>query len=191
MRCPCGSEVNYDQCCGRYVSGGAEPPTAEALMRSRYVAYVRNDIGYVARTTAGEALRTFDARAARAWSAAATWIGLQVLATDRGGAKDNEGTVEFVATYRQNGEIVAHRERSRFQRAEHGEWRFVEGSAGSREVGGDRRLRPQPGEPLSSEKPRIFAAEAPKAGRNDPCVCGSGKKFKKCCGAASGAPGGA
>ena len=23
----------------------------------------------------------------------------------------------------------------------------------------------------------------PKAGRNDPCPCGSGKKFKKCCGA--------
>jgi len=26
--------------------------------------------------------------------------------------------------------------------------------------------------------------EAPKVGRNDPCVCGSGKKYKKCCGAA-------
>ncbi|MBC8391880.1 MAG: SEC-C domain-containing protein, partial [Deltaproteobacteria bacterium] len=22
---------------------------------------------------------------------------------------------------------------------------------------------------------------APKVGRNDPCPCGSGKKFKKCC----------
>ncbi|EGR3250064.1 hypothetical protein DLH78_25640, partial [Vibrio parahaemolyticus] len=21
-----------------------------------------------------------------------------------------------------------------------------------------------------------------KVGRNDPCICGSGKKFKKCCG---------
>jgi tetratricopeptide (TPR) repeat protein len=26
---------------------------------------------------------------------------------------------------------------------------------------------------------------APKVGRNDPCPCGSGKKFKKCCGSAS------
>lgn len=25
--------------------------------------------------------------------------------------------------------------------------------------------------------------EEPKTGRNDPCPCGSGKKFKKCCGA--------
>jgi preprotein translocase subunit SecA len=24
--------------------------------------------------------------------------------------------------------------------------------------------------------------EAPKVGRNDPCPCGSGKKFKQCCG---------
>jgi uncharacterized protein YecA (UPF0149 family) len=26
------------------------------------------------------------------------------------------------------------------------------------------------------------AAAAQKVGRNDPCPCGSGKKFKKCCG---------
>jgi uncharacterized protein len=24
-----------------------------------------------------------------------------------------------------------------------------------------------------------------KVGRNDPCLCGSGKKFKKCCGSAA------
>ena len=28
--------------------------------------------------------------------------------------------------------------------------------------------------------------DTPKVGRNDPCPCGSGKKFKKCCGADSG-----
>ena len=26
-----------------------------------------------------------------------------------------------------------------------------------------------------------FAHPTPKVGRNDPCPCGSGKKFKKCC----------
>lgn len=30
--------------------------------------------------------------------------------------------------------------------------------------------------------PETFRHEGPKAGRNDPCICGSGKKFKKCCG---------
>ena len=31
--------------------------------------------------------------------------------------------------------------------------------------------------------PILTAKVAPKVGRNDPCTCGSGKKFKKCCGA--------
>ena len=30
--------------------------------------------------------------------------------------------------------------------------------------------------------PQPYVREQPKVGRNEPCVCGSGKKFKKCCG---------
>ncbi|NBC14099.1 MAG: hypothetical protein GVY09_12290, partial [Gammaproteobacteria bacterium] len=50
----------------------------------------------------------------------------------------------------------------------------------------------------SSRDPRSIAPGAPpprvqepvvrataKVGRNDPCPCGSGKKYKKCCGAPS------
>jgi hypothetical protein len=36
---------------------------------------------------------------------------------------------------------------------------------------------------VEEEEPAAPAAAAVKAGRNDPCPCGSGKKFKKCCGA--------
>jgi hypothetical protein len=36
----------------------------------------------------------------------------------------------------------------------------------------------------SEASPPPAARSAPKPGRNDPCPCGSGKKFKKCCGAA-------
>ncbi len=32
------------------------------------------------------------------------------------------------------------------------------------------------------EKTSHTVVKAPKVGRNDPCPCGSGKKFKKCCG---------
>jgi len=32
------------------------------------------------------------------------------------------------------------------------------------------------------EKAKTIIREMPKVGRNDPCPCGSGKKFKKCCG---------
>lgn len=35
----------------------------------------------------------------------------------------------------------------------------------------------------AKEKPVVHTV--PKLGRNDPCFCGSGKKFKKCCGASS------
>ena len=31
-------------------------------------------------------------------------------------------------------------------------------------------------------KPKVIA-KSEKVGRNDPCPCGSGKKYKKCCGA--------
>jgi preprotein translocase subunit SecA len=34
----------------------------------------------------------------------------------------------------------------------------------------------------STEKVRQIKLETPKVGRNDPCPCGSGKKYKKCCG---------
>ena len=35
------------------------------------------------------------------------------------------------------------------------------------------------GQQLSSV--RTFRRDAPKVGRNEPCPCGSGKKFKHCC----------
>ncbi|HNM44369.1 YchJ family metal-binding protein, partial [Plasticicumulans sp.] len=41
--CPCGSGRAFADCCSPYLAGSAEPPTAEALMRSRYSAFVRRD----------------------------------------------------------------------------------------------------------------------------------------------------
>ncbi|MFA5161585.1 MAG: preprotein translocase subunit SecA [Elusimicrobiales bacterium] len=46
---------------------------------------------------------------------------------------------------------------------------------------------PQPRAPRPAARPERkpaakSAPEAPKTGRNDPCPCGSGKKYKKCCG---------
>jgi uncharacterized protein len=40
-------------------------------------------------------------------------------------------------------------------------------------------------EPLEDEDefyPETFVRAEPKVGRNEPCPCGSGKKYKKCCG---------
>ena len=178
MRCPCGSDNGFDRCCGPYLSGEAEPPTAEALMRSRYVAYTRGDIAYIARTTAPELLAGFDAPSARTWAAEATWLGLRVVMTEGGGAEDTVGEVEFVATYRQGGATIAHHERSRFRRTGRGEWKFVAGRAVPPVAVESRSFAAS-----AAEKQPTFASAAQKIGRNDPCACGSGKKFKKCCGA--------
>ncbi len=42
---------------------------------------------------------------------------------------------------------------------------------------------PQSKESVEETVTATFRRDQPKTGRNDPCPCGSGKKFKKCCGA--------
>jgi hypothetical protein len=55
----------------------------------------------------------------------------------------------------------------------------------------DEELRTPPGSPAPSSEaaapappaaPKPLRRDAPRVGRNDPCPCGSGKKYKKCCG---------
>jgi len=48
-------------------------------------------------------------------------------------------------------------------------------------VGGPRTAAPAAPEP----PPQTFVRDQPKVGRNDPCPCGSGKKYKKCHGASA------
>lgn len=50
-------------------------------------------------------------------------------------------------------------------------------------------MKAAPGDAAQPQQPEIqipktVRREAPKVGRNDPCPCGSGKKFKQCCGKA-------
>ncbi|WP_315770675.1 MULTISPECIES: YchJ family protein [unclassified Bradyrhizobium] len=164
MQCPCGSGFPYDRCCGRYLQGDDRPPTAEALMRSRYTAYTRGDIGYIESTLAADRRSAFDAAAARTWATRATWLGLRIVSSVRGQPGDADGVVSFVATYREAGKTIEHHEVSQFRRDDDGAWRFVEGDA--------RAVVTQPKR----------AAATAKVGRNDPCPCGSGKKYKFCCG---------
>jgi SEC-C motif domain protein len=157
--CPCGSGATLEACCGKF-HAGTPAPTAEALMRSRYSAYVLGDIDYLVRTHHLPKGEEVDRETAERWSKESEWLGLEVLATEKGGPEDSEGMVEFAARYRAGGSEHRHHERSTFRRIG-GEWRFIDG----------REVRPPP---VRSEK----------IGRNDPCPCGSGKKYKRCHGAA-------
>ena len=158
--CPCKSGKPFGECCSPVIAGMAKAETAEQVMRARYTSYVIGDIRYL-KTSATQAVQSeFDEESSKAWSAAAQWHGLEIIRNEGGGKDDTTGVVEFRALYTANDEFCNHHEVSQFVK-EGGEWKFADGT-------------------LVGEKPIV--REEPKVGRNDPCPCGSGKKYKKCCG---------
>jgi len=161
--CPCGSGKDYDACCGPVIAG-APAATAEALMRSRYTAYARGQVDHILATYTPQAGRNVDRASTEKWSKESTWLGLTVVGTEGGGPDDKQGTVQFIARYRQgaDGAELTHAERATFvRRPGDGRWLYSEGKV----LG----------------IPTVHREEHP--GRNDPCSCGSGKKYKKCHGA--------
>jgi SEC-C motif-containing protein len=156
--CPCGSEAAFSDCCDKFLSGRAKAPTAELLMRARYSAFVKGNIDFIERTHDPKTREGFDRAAATKWSKESKWLGLRILATKDGLEKDDHGVVRFIAGFEQGEHEYRHDEIASF-RKEKGEWLFVDGL---------------------SPKPETFTKSGPDVGRNDPCHCGSGKKFKKC-----------
>lgn len=171
--CPCGSGQKYKECCEPFLKGSAFPETAEQLMRSRYCAYTLVDVDYLKKTLAPESRTDFDAANTKTWAEQSQWKGLSILSTEKGTAVDKKGTVEFVAKFEQNGQVIEHHEVSQFRKNDKGQWFFVDGEAHTHKEGEGHHHHP---------KQHTVVREEPKIGRNDPCSCGSGKKFKKCCG---------
>ncbi len=158
--CPCGSGKLMSECCGPIIDGARLAETAEQLMRARYTAYAVDNIDFLYNSSGPQVRAEFDAESSRRWAEGAEWQGMDVLATEAGGPDDQEGVVEFIARYRVKTTDFEHHERSIFQRVE-GEWKFIDGEL---------------------VKPKPIQRDPAKVGRNDPCPCGSGKKYKKCCG---------
>ncbi len=158
--CPCGSEQPFSACCQPFLDGAQAAPTAEALMRSRYTAYAKTEIGYIHDTTHVSQRAKFNREDSAAWSERADWHSLEIVRTEGGGPDDTDGIVEFVAQYREKGKMCRHHEVAEFKKEEQ-KWFFVDG----RSPGPVQTIR-----------------KGPKIGRNQPCSCGSGKKYKKCCG---------
>ncbi|MEQ1789644.1 MAG: YchJ family protein [Rickettsiales bacterium] len=155
--CPCGSGKSYDHCCNLYISGRQIPLTPEALMRSRYTAFTKANIDYIERTMKAPALNDFNQLDALAFAKDNQWIKLEVV---RSSQQKSQGIVEFIAHFTRDGEHHVLHEISEFH-LDDGQWFYIDGTT--------------PGQ----QKPYV-ASE--KIGRNDPCLCGSGKKHKKCCG---------
>lgn len=155
--CPCQSGKTYQQCCESYILGTSAAPTAVALMRSRYTAYTLENREYLMATWDPETVPvdlTFQGNTV-------AWTGLEILSQKDGQENDTRGEVEFQAHFRSGNQTSRMRENSRFKKIAD-RWLYIDGEV-------DR-------------SPNKTVATQRKVGRNEPCPCGSGKKFKKCCG---------
>ena len=124
--CPCGNGQPYDRCCGRHLDGGEPAPSAEALMRSRYCAYVKRREDYLLATWHAA---TRPVSLDLAVEVPPQWLGLDVRRHDPQDA--DHATVEFVARYKINGRAHRLHETSRFVR-EDGRWLYVDGAVGGK-----------------------------------------------------------
>ncbi|MEE1475214.1 YchJ family metal-binding protein [Fusobacterium sp.] len=136
----------------------SEIKTAEELMRARYHAYETCDMEFIKESHDPDNTDGIDWAECEKWARESQWLGLEILSTTKGGENDNDGIVEFKATYIENGKTIVHHERSYFVK-KNGVWFY------------------QKWLPITSTR-----INENKIGRNDPCPCGSGKKYKKCCG---------
>jgi SEC-C motif-containing protein len=127
--CPCGSHKRYLECCGACIRKKISAETPEALMRSRYTAYVENDIQYIQKTMRGLALSNFNKREAKK---KVEWIGLEVMNASIDSDNPEIGFVEFKVKYKLGKqEVGVIHEKSEFHRIE-GRWYYM---GGEHEVG--------------------------------------------------------
>jgi SEC-C motif domain protein len=158
MSIPYEDEEKLKAYCAPFIRGEAAPKTAADLMASRYVAYAQRNVDYIIATHEPATREDTDREATAEWANNANFHGLTILSTVAGGPEDSSGEVEFIARYKgADGREVAHHERSTFKRID-GKWFFSDG----------KQLQ----DPVRRSEPKV--------GRNDPCSCGSGKKYKKC-----------
>ncbi|WP_147200612.1 YchJ family protein [Pantoea sp. CCBC3-3-1] len=147
--CPCCSGLDYSLCCQPYLNDAAIPDSPQALMRSRYTAYVRNNTDYLIATWHPSCDPARFRGSLEQSYKGTTWLSLHIIEAETP-ADEGEGFVTFFARFSENQQRSFIHERSRFlQLAQR--WYYIDGTF-------------------------------PETGRNDRCPCGSGKKFKKCCG---------
>ena len=156
--CICGSGLEPELCCARFIEGGDIPETAEQLMRSRFSAYASHNEDYL--------LASWDKNSKKkpkqidfSKEENVEWTHLEIVGLKKGGTKDSKGIVEFKAHYLLDGEPHVMHEISRFVKKDH-RWFYLD----------------------SLVKSVAKANQTLSQGKNAPCACGSGKKFKRCCG---------
>lgn len=155
LPCPCGSGQLFEACCEPILTGRSQAATAEQLMRARFTAHVAHDFEFLHRSYRATADKPYIPEEGEP---SVTWTKLVVHSHE---VTDNpeKAFVDFSAYGTEGGvEKVLH-EKAEFLRI-NGRWLYTR----------EARLGPAP-----------YKAAAPKVGRNEPCPCGSGRKYKQCC----------
>lgn len=154
--CPCNSNIEFELCCNQFISGNKLPQTALLLMKSRYSAFATANAEYLNKTSVSKQTSKDLVILAKS----NTWKSLEILNTSQGQESDSSGTVEFRVLYNNSDkQSIEHLEKSTFIKVED-QWMYDTGDV----------------------KVNILPVLNYSIGRNDPCTCGSGQKFKKCCG---------
>lgn len=120
-KCYCDSNLAFDCCCKPFLENETKPLTAESLMRSRYSAYCTLNLEYLLSTSTGHALEQTPS-----YIEPFNWQNLTILSKKSGTETDDTGTVEFKATFEQNGRLYSLHEISQFQKID-GHWFYSEG----------------------------------------------------------------
>lgn len=171
--CPCqinpvsdaiGAPLLYQDCCQPYHDGllnkeadGIKAETAKRLMRTRYSAFVLVKPNYIVKTTIPAQQNLLDIKAIENWAKETDWAGLEIVThTPKLGKRHAQ--VEFKAYFKTNENLQAHHELSAFVKVidkanNDARWYFLD--------------------------PTVSMSVTQK----QPCICGSGEKFKRCCGA--------
>lgn len=154
--CPCGTGKKYGECCLPIIKKQKPAADAEQLMRSRFSAHVARDYEHLHRTHLESSKEPFEADPEGAGGT--NWTRLKIISHEKG-LKPDFAYVDFTAYFVENDEEKALHEKAEFQNID-GTWFYI------------RAVR---------QGPAPIKKTAVTVGRNDPCPCGSGKKYKQCC----------
>ncbi len=135
------------------------PKTPTALLEARSKAFVDHDVDFIVNSVHADVRDQQNRDEIATWSKNAEWLGLEIEKD----WEDDEGRgfVQFTCRYREQDQEIEHKEIAEFRKADDEKWYYYDSKRPSTTV----------------------KRETPKIGRNDPCPCGSGKKYKKCCAA--------
>ncbi len=154
QNCYCGNDLTFNMCCQPIISGSQKPESPEQLMRSRYSAFCVKDVEYLLLTHHSSRQKTNEREQLISTFAHTQWLGLKVLDSSMEIPDQNVGQnvayVEYLA-FSKTDKLEQLHEKARF-RFEDDTWYYLDGE-----------LLP-----------------SVKLGRNEPCFCGSNKKYKKC-----------